>query len=89
VIRVADDLWRILIEEIARVRPDASGVDSGSLLGAGGLEMDSLTIAELAVSLEVALEADLIGMELDRVKAMTVEQFAEHIRVYLSAGEAG
>lgn len=84
---MADGIRRILAEEIAKLRPDISAIDSGSLLGAGGLEMDSLTIAELAVSVETELGVDLIGLEIDQAKGMTVEQFAQHIRAFLSAGE--
>lgn len=85
---MTDDFRSILLEEVAKLRPDVSGVDSGSQLGADGLEMDSLTIAELAMSLERVLGADLVGLELDRVKGMTIGQFAEHIQVLLSMDEA-
>jgi len=85
---VADDIRRILVEEAAELRPDVSAVDGGTPLGTGGLEMDSLTIAELAVSVETELGVDLIGMEIDQAKGMTIEQFAQHIRTFLSAGEA-
>jgi acyl carrier protein len=84
---VADGIRRILAEEIAKLRPGVSAVDSGSLLGTGGLEMDSLTIAELAVGVETELGVDLIGMEIDQAKGMTVEQFAQHIQAFLSGDE--
>lgn len=88
---MGDEILRIVIEELGRIcleDPDVDGVDRGTRLGADGLGMDSLSIAELTVSLETALGADLAEMELDDVKGMTVEQFTEHIRCFVSTGGA-
>lgn len=55
---------------------DASG---DALLGKGGLELDSLTIAELAVCMEDTYGVKLAQDKMERFAQMTLNDFAEEV----------
>jgi acyl carrier protein len=76
---MSDDIRQFVRDTVIRLSDSADDVSGETVLGASGLDLDSMSIAELAVLAEGEYGVDLAGEELAGLAEMTIDEFVADV----------
>jgi acyl carrier protein len=85
------DVSQFVVEMIAAMNYDVEGVTEATPLGAAGIDLESLALAELAVRVEDEYQVKFAEDEMEAVAAMTLGELVEMITAragLVTTGEA-
>lgn len=80
-----DEVRGFAVGALRAMNYDVSGVTGDTTLGAGGLGLESLAIADLAVQTEDRYGVRLTDDDVERLALMTLDQFAADIAARAAA----
>jgi acyl carrier protein len=76
---MSDQVRELVLTSLKEMSYDVSDIDGDMPLGPSGIDLESLTIAELAVRVEDALGVKFYEDEMERVVTMTFDEFVAEI----------
>jgi acyl carrier protein len=76
---MSDDVRTLVLDALIEMRYEVSADDGDMQLGPAGIDLESLTIAELSVRIEDALGVKFHEDEMERVITMTLDEFIAEV----------
>jgi acyl carrier protein len=74
-----DEVHQAIVEVLGRMNYDVAGVTADTVLGAAGLDLESLAVAELALWAEDEYGSKFAEAEMEKFGAMTIAMLADEI----------
>jgi acyl carrier protein len=74
-----DEIRQSIIDALGHMNYDVDTVDGGTVLGPGGLDLESLAVAELAVQVEDTFGVKFSDEELEKFDVMTLDEFSAEV----------
>jgi len=84
-----DEIRRFVIDSLREMNYDVDDVEDDTTLGPAGVDLESLALAELAVRVEDKYGVKFDEDESERLAAMTVGEFTNHVAAELQPAAAG
>lgn len=86
--RMDEDIRQFVINALKEMNYDVSGVTGDTDLGPAGLDVESLSIAELALLVEDRFGVNFDEDDVDELSLMTLDEFAAEVagRIAATAG---
>jgi len=76
---MSDKVRELVLDSLKEMSYDVTEIDGDMPLGPSGIDLESLTIAELAVRVEDALGVKFYEDEMETVVTMTLDEFVAEI----------
>jgi acyl carrier protein len=83
--QMKDDVRQFVIESLEKMQ--LTGVTGETSLGPNGLDLESLTIAELAIQIEDQFGFEINEDDTERMALMTIDELAAEVASAVSAQE--
>lgn len=74
-----DEIRQFVLTSLAEMNYDTEGVDDDTVLGPAGLDLESLSLAELAVRIEDRFGVKFDDEEAEQLAGMTVGEFCREV----------
>jgi acyl carrier protein len=84
-----DQISAFVIDSLRQMNYDTDGIDDATMLGAAGVDLESLALAELAVRMEDRYGVSFSEDDLERVAAMSVGELVDHLTAAAGTAAAG
>lgn len=72
-----DEVYKFVIASLADMNYSVDGVDSETAIGPAGVDLESLSIAELGVRIEDQYGVRFADDEVEKVASMTIGEFVD------------
>jgi acyl carrier protein len=83
------DVREFVVSSLREMNYDIDDLTDDTVLGPSGLDIDSLSVAEIAVRVEDVYRAKFFDEDMERVPVMTLDEFVTEIVARAHPSEAG
>ncbi|MGQ0840028.1 phosphopantetheine-binding protein [Actinokineospora sp.] len=85
---MSEQVQELVLDVLKEMNYDVEDVDGDMQLGPSGMDLESLTVAELAVRIEDAIGVKFYDDDMERVVTMTLDEFVAEIDSRVALTEA-